>query len=543
MGEATTTTSSAFPGALRAAPEPLDTLGLEALSEVARSTTLAQNLAAATRLQAAHLVVEAMGRLDREARESTGAVRQSVDSCDSQRGDSRPAYARLEPAERARNHLAAAMSLTGWHAARLVTAGVQIHTRLPRLRKAVERGLFPEQLAIDAACRLAEVPDQIIGAVESDVVARLTRDLDGGHRPSRAALDTAVDASRERHDPRGAGDAVDAAVEQRTVRFRPARDGMTSMWASLPSGDAEKLRRRIEAAARAASEAGHPRTRDQLRADALCALGDPTTNDIGTALDFPDGADDERRGGAGTGTGTGTDTGTGTGTGGAGTVAVAGGAGRPPLGASWGTEQPIRISIIDSVAQGLPNRVQFVNGAYSSFDWLCEELLSGGDAKVRFELIDPQPGAQDKPDAVLKYVITPALAERIRLRDGTCRHPGCTVDSHDCEVDHVIAFDHQRPELGGPTAEWNLVCLCRKHHREKTFGHCAYRPGPLGELTIITETGHEHRTTPHGPLAQARDRILDHRWRRRLDRLIADDGHLTNPPGIERDNRDGSRPA
>ncbi|EFV93444.1 hypothetical protein ES5_00807, partial [Dietzia cinnamea P4] len=87
-------------------------------------------------------------------------------------------------------------------------------------REAVERGLLPEQLAIDAACRLAGIPDDIISGVESDVVARLTRDLAGGHRPSRTALDTAVDASRERHDPQGAGDAVDAAADQRTVRFR-----------------------------------------------------------------------------------------------------------------------------------------------------------------------------------------------------------------------------------------------------------------------------------------------------------------------------------
>ena len=507
-----TTTSSAAFGALRAVPEALDTLGAEALSEVARSATLAQNLAAATRLQAAHHLVEAMGRLDREARGS-GPGRESGDSGPA---DSRPAYARLDPADRARDHLAAAMSLTGWHAGRLVTAGVQIHTRLPLLRKAVDRGLFPEQLAIDTACRLADIPDEIIAAVESEVIGALCRDLDGGHRPSRTALDTAVDAARERHDPRAAQDAVDAAVEQRTVRFRPDRDGMTSMWAHLPSGDAEKLRRRIDAAARAACDSGHPRTRNQLRADALCALGDPNTDDIGTALHDPEDlhrADNTDGATANTG-------------------APPPGAPRP--GASWGTDKPIRISIIDSIAQGLPNRVQFVNGAYASFDWLCEELLSGGEATVRFELIDPQPGVQDTPDAVLKYFITPALAERIRLRDGTCRHPGCTVDAHDCEIDHVIAFDHLRPELGGPTAEWNLICLCRKHHREKTFGHCAYRPGPLGELTIITETGHEHRTTPHGPLAQARDRILDHRWRQHLERLFADDGHLTNPPGAHR---------
>ncbi|WP_108849180.1 HNH endonuclease signature motif containing protein [Dietzia lutea] len=518
----TTTTARAFGlGALRAVDEPLESLDASALSEVARSATLAQNLAGATRLHAAHLLVESFKSLDEAARGEPGA-------------DTRPAHARLDPADRARHHLAAALAMTGWHARHLVTAGVQIHTRLPRLREAVERGLLPEQLAIDAACRLASIPDDIISGVESDVVARLTRDLAGGHRPSRTALDTTVDASRERHDPQGAGDAVDAAADKRTVRFRPERDGMTSMWAHLPSGDAEKLRRRIDAAARAAAETGHPRTRDQLRADALIALGDPNTTDIADPLpDHPgdDGAADPAAPGA-TATAADTDTAPGT--------DAADAAGRAPLGASWGTDQPIRISVIDSIAQGLPNRVEFVTGAYASFDWLCEELLSGGDAKVRFELLDPQPGTEDTPDAALKYRISPALAERIRLRDGTCRHPGCTVDAHNCEIDHVIAFDHQRPELGGPTAEWNLVCLCRKHHREKTFGHCAYRPGPLGELTIITETGHEHHTRPHGPLAQARDRILDHRWHQHLDRLIADDGHLTNPRGAE---RDGPRPA
>ncbi|PTM86047.1 HNH endonuclease signature motif containing protein [Dietzia psychralcaliphila] len=526
-------------GSLRVAPEPLDTLGAEALSEVARSATLAQNLAAATRLQAAHHIVDTMRRLDEAAHGDVVCPR--------------PAFARLDPADRARDHLAAAMALTTWHAGRLVTAAVQIHTRLSRLRKAVERGQFPEQLAIDTACRLAEIPDETIGEVESEVVGALARALDGGHRPSRAALDTAVDAARERCDPTGAQDAVSDAAEQRTVRFRPGRSGMTSMWANLPCADAEKLRRRIDAAARNAHDAGHPRTRNQLRADALAALGDPNTDDIGAALHDPEGHDihpadsrdpadtaDSRDPADTAGSRDPADT--------AGSCDAAGTAepadstdsadgsrgDRPPLGASWGTDKPVRISIINSIAQGLPNRVQFVTGAYASFDWLCEELLTGGDAKVRFELIDPQPGVLDVPDAVLKYFITPALAERIRLRDGTCRHPGCTVDAKDCEIDHIIAFDHHSPEMGGPTAEWNLICLCRKHHREKTFGHCAYQPGPLGELTIFTETGHQHRTTPTGPLAQARNRILDHRWRTHLDRLISPDGYLANPPGVER---------
>ena len=479
--------------------EPLETLGAQALSEVARSATLAQNLAAATRLEAAHHLVQSMRQLDAEAHPGTGGDRPP-----------RPAHARLDPADRARDYLAAALTVTCWHAGRLVTAGVQIHTRLPRLRSAVARGLMPEQLAIDTACRLAQVPDATLPAVESEVIDQLCRHLDGGHRPSRGALDAIIDAATGRHDPATASDAAARAHEQRTVRFRPARNGMATMWANLPSADAEKLRRRIEAAARAAAEAGHPRTRDQLRADALAALGDPTTNDIGTPLHNDH--DPEHSADPSTPDSTAD--------------------GAAPN--AWVTDKPIRISVISSIAQGLPNRVEFVRGAYASLDWLCEELLAGGDAKVRFEVIDPAPGVLDTPDAVLKYPINAALAERIRLRDGTCRHPGCTVDAQHCDIDHVIAFDHHRPELGGPTAEWNLACLCRKHHREKTFGHHAYRPGPLGELIILTDTGHEHRTTPTGPLAHARNQILEHQWRQHLDRLIDHDGQLTNPPGNTR---------
>ena len=203
---------------------------------------------------------------------------------------------------------------------------------------------------------------------------------------------------------------------------------------------------------------------------------------------------------------------------------------RPSLGNAAAAGQAIRISVI-AAAGGLPNRVEFVHGAYSSFEWLCRELLEGEDAKVRFEVIDPAPGAADCPDQALRYVIPTALAERIRLRDGTCRHPGCSVVARDCDVDHVIAFDQDKPELGGPTMEWNLMCLCRKHHREKTFGTNAYRPGPLGELIISTDTGHRHRTKPRGPLARARDGIRERAWGAYVDRLISADGYITNPPG------------
>lgn len=462
---------------------------------------MAQNLAGATRLEAAFHLVERIRRLDEALGESEPAPR--------------PAFARLDPADQARHHLSAAMSLTDWHAGRLVTAALQVHTRLRLLRDAIGRGLMPEQLAIDTACRLAGVPDGIIRRVESDIVGMLCRALDGGNRPSRTALDDAVDESVRRHDEQAANDAVDEARALRSVRFRPAANGMMNMWAHLPVEDAEKLRRRIDAAARAASDSGHPRPRAQLRADALATLGDPTTDDVGDPI-----SDDP--------------------------------SGDSSVGTPWASDSPIRISVIDGRVQGLPNKVQFVRGAYAGFDWLCEQLLNSGDAQMRFELIDPQPGVMDTPDAALRYRIPAALAERIRLRDGTCRHPGCAVDANHCDIDHILAFSHLNPAFGGPTMEWNLVCLCRRHHREKTFGHSAYRPGPLGELIITTNTGHEHRTMPTGPLARAREQILDHQWDLHIARLIAEDDHITNPPGVDRphhrsgdnhNNRDGPGPA
>ncbi|MCT2274978.1 HNH endonuclease [Dietzia cinnamea] len=500
---------------LFAVPEGLGALDMAAVSEAARAATLAQNRAGATRLEAAYVLVAQFTRAAQTEDEQGPA------------GSGRPGYARLAPAARARDHLVAACQLTCWHAERLVTAGVQIHTRLSRLASVVARGVMPEQMAVDIACRLAEVPDAIVADVEDEVLARFAGDLEGGDRPSRSAVDSAIDEAVERCDPAGAQEAAEAAAQTRRVRFRGGRDGMATMWAKLTAADAELLRRRIDTDAAVAAADGLDRPIDQLRADALAALavyppdtaaGDTATTDA-AATDTADAA------AAAVAEECGIELGQ---------VRAGADLPRPSLGNAARAGVPIRISVIASAVRGLPNRVEFVHGTYSSFEWLCTELLEGDEASVRFELIDPAPGALDSPEHALRYMITPAMAERIRLRDGTCRHPGCSVPAKDCDVDHVIAFNKGDPELGGPTLEWNLVCLCRKHHREKAFGTNTYRTGPLGELIICTDTGHEHRTRPKGPLARARDAIAEREWEAFADRIIADDGTLINPPGHPR---------
>ncbi|WP_051265336.1 HNH endonuclease [Nakamurella lactea] len=79
------------------------------------------------------------------------------------------------------------------------------------------------------------------------------------------------------------------------------------------------------------------------------------------------------------------------------------------------------------------------------------------------------------PVATKDYVIT---------RDRVCRHPGCRRPAENCDLDHRRPYDQ-----GGPTCPCNLDCLCRSHHRAKTF---------LGWTAIRTPGNHLRWTTPHG---------------------------------------------
>ncbi|MCF6510164.1 HNH endonuclease, partial [Blastococcus sp. MG754426] len=82
----------------------------------------------------------------------------------------------------------------------------------------------------------------------------------------------------------------------------------------------------------------------------------------------------------------------------------------------------------------------------------------------------------------------------LRLRDRTCRHPGCGVPAGWADLDHVIAHSQ-----GGATACENLCCLCRRHHRLKTFAPgWTHTISDDGVLTVTTPTGVTRTTRPPG---------------------------------------------
>ena len=89
------------------------------------------------------------------------------------------------------------------------------------------------------------------------------------------------------------------------------------------------------------------------------------------------------------------------------------------------------------------------------------------------------------PPAVDRYTPSPAQQRFTRARDRTCRHPGCGQPAARADLDHCLSY-----AAGGVTTCTNLCCLCRRHHRLKTFA--------VGWRFLLTAHGVLQVTTPSG---------------------------------------------
>jgi hypothetical protein len=98
------------------------------------------------------------------------------------------------------------------------------------------------------------------------------------------------------------------------------------------------------------------------------------------------------------------------------------------------------------------------------------------------------------PPATDRYEPTDRQQVWIKTRDRTCRFPNCGQRVGWADLDHVIAH-----ACGGETACENLCCLCRSHHRLKTFARgWRFEMEPDGTLHVTTPSGITRTTRPPG---------------------------------------------
>ncbi len=98
------------------------------------------------------------------------------------------------------------------------------------------------------------------------------------------------------------------------------------------------------------------------------------------------------------------------------------------------------------------------------------------------------------PPPTRAYRPTAAQRRLVTTRDRYCRMPGCRRRPGNCDLDHGTAHAD-----GGPTDCWNLCCLCRRHHRIKTFARgWTFTLLPDGRLIVRTPSGVTRTTRPPG---------------------------------------------
>jgi hypothetical protein len=131
---------------------------------------------------------------------------------------------------------------------------------------------------------------------------------------------------------------------------------------------------------------------------------------------------------------------------------------------------------------------------------LARYLAWSPDARWRRLVCDPLTGAVIDANAEV-YKIPDRVKRVVRLRDRTCRFPGCHRPAEYTDTDHIIAWSQ-----GGKTRAVDLAGLCRRHHLLKTHSAWTVRhdrdavthdmtwTSPLGTRRTTTAFAYHRRT-------------------------------------------------
>ncbi|TFB52025.1 HNH endonuclease signature motif containing protein [Cryobacterium tagatosivorans] len=90
--------------------------------------------------------------------------------------------------------------------------------------------------------------------------------------------------------------------------------------------------------------------------------------------------------------------------------------------------------------------------------------------------------------------------DEVQVRDGTCRHPGCSRAASRSDIDHGLDW-----AFGGRTDHNNLAHLCPAGHalKHEAGWKVSQATDGTGTLTWTTPTGHTYVTEPETPIGTA----------------------------------------
>jgi Domain of unknown function (DUF222) len=369
-----------------------------------------------------------------------------------ERAEREHGYAVIDGFEQTTAEVAAAMNLSPTAASFLVSHAEALDVRLPKVAALFAEGRTDWRTVRLIISRTELVNDQkLMARLDTSMAARIAT----WQGWSKQRIVNAVDAAVRLVDPDAARERRNVAEGDRFIGVNAKENGMAEVYGTVAAAAAAAFDRRLSQLAKQVCSAD-PRTLDQRRADALAALTE------GRGLECGCGQPEcPRR-----------------------TEVV------PSNAAPTGAQVVVTVVASEQTVNGQGGLPGYLDG-YGVID---AEQVRELAANASIRLADPRTNAR----AALRYQPSAALERAIRCRDLTCRFPGCSRPATYCDIDHTVPFNHQQPEGGGLTVASNLKCLCRQHHRLKTFG--GWRDKQLADGTVIwtSPAGQTYRTSPAG---------------------------------------------
>ncbi|CAH0137846.1 hypothetical protein PlfCFBP13513_04820 [Plantibacter flavus] len=255
---------------------------------------------------------------------------------------------------------------------------------------------------------------------------------------------------RERLHPESITSRSKRSEADRRVEVEPAADGMAWVHLFTTAPIALGIAERVDAAAAESRKAGDTRTCAQLQADALAALAltGVTPDDVMSSPVLPH-----------------------------------------PIEVQEHIKPTVQITVPALSMAGVSDAPATLDG-YGPIDPETAARIAVNAPSFTRILVQPETGAILSVGRN-QYRVPADLQRAVRLRDGTCRAPGCGRRARACDLDHSVAWDD-----GGTTDVGNLACLCRHHHRMKHLPGWNLDHGPGGALEWTTPDGKHHRTEP-----------------------------------------------
>ncbi|WP_343601876.1 DUF222 domain-containing protein, partial [Mycobacterium sp.] len=347
-------------------------------------------------------------------------------------------HAEIDGYEQTAAEVAAAMNLSPMAASFVVSDAEALDTRLPKVAALLAEGHTDWRTVQLIISRTDLVVDEAVAAeLDRGIAARLT----SWQCWSRQRVINAVDATVRAVDPDAARERRQRERDHREIGISALGNGMAEIYGTVAAAAATAFDRRLSALAAEVCR-DDPRTLDQRRADALAVLAEGRR--LVCACGKPD--------------------------------CPARATGTDPDRVSGGAQVVITVVASEETVHGEGSRPGYLDG-YGVID---AEQVRELAAEASLRPADPRTSAAE----ALRYQPSAALERAIRARDLTCRFPGCHRRATQCDIDHTVPFNHANPSAGGLTVAANLKCLCRKHHRIKTF-NSGWRDVQLADGTVI----------------------------------------------------------